>query len=375
MINSDRWLSPLIEASTQTQAISYFAAYRFPKGMPDVGPALLKAYDGLALAHAVRTEEGVARLLTYWASRDHFVASGESFRARLEGQLLPGHGLVNKLFTKPPPWWRKVKLGTAVLSAAAFFGAMEIIDNRYDRVFAVPALVIKAEKSRIDINEGEPFRTTVTIVNQLPTTPHRNVSVSAYLLDKQEKRTELRLVESEIPVLATGAPRELVVEGAAPAVGDFQLVVSTAADAGRLALSKRFEGRSRLVVWSAIPVGRLQKVEARGAWARFGGQISVGRAAPEGLDCELQVLGVPGLNFENQLSAPVADRGKKWQTAGAGSDAIALLTWSLAPVASQQKVGIDLALLGDAKTDWDAVANNATLRCEYRKEKLDEVRS
>jgi hypothetical protein len=366
-----KWLSLLTLPSQQGTTVPYFAAYQLPPNAAALTDETTKPFDGLQVAHAVHADDGERHLLTYWKSSDHFVVAGDSFCQSLHVSLLPGHGRVDKFVMQPKPWFERVKVSTVILSVAALFGAAEVIDNRYDRAFAVPALVIKPERSSIDVNEGGTIRSVFVLVNQLPGTPHRNVALSAFLVDQSGKRNPLTVTESGIPVLAGGLTKEVIVEGTVSSVGKYDLVVQATADAGRLSWAKQFVSKTVLVAWPRIPAGSFRKIEARDGWARFQGLIAVGPEAPNGLDCELEIQGVPSLRFEDQFEARVSDRALKWNVAGVGSSSVALLTWSLTPVKSQTTVPIELSLLSDSQANWDEVVKRARLKCDYRKEKLD----
>ena len=353
--------------------IPYFAAYLPPEAMKALPKDVTIGLDGLVLAHLVRINDGSSRVFTYWGTKEHFDASGEILRDRLlQAQLLPERGPVSAVFTPPQPWWKKINPLTVILSIAAGVGALDAIKIHYDWLLAEPLLLVRPEKSKVEIIESSDLRMTVTLVNQLPRTEHSNIKVAAELIDKDKKSYPLRLVEHDIAALPGGSTKDLLIEGAAPSVGEYIFRVNATAKAGWWPSSKTFPADARFIVWPKIPHGSIRLVEIKPLWARFAGTIVVGLAAPQGLDCELQIQGTPGLKFENQFHSTVRNDNLQWHTAGQLENTVSILTWSTATVGAMQSVTAEFILIGESVTDWKAVSEKIKLNCSARQEKLNE---
>jgi hypothetical protein len=354
--------------------IPYFAAYQ-PSGQIKALPKdLTGGLEGLVLAHLVIMNDGSSRVFTYWGTRAHFDVNGEILRERLQAQLLPDRGTVGAVSGPPQPWWKKINLPAFVLALPALWGTAELIGNHYDWLFAEPLLLVRPEKSKVEIIESSDMRMTVTLVNQLPRTEHRNIKVAAELIDNKDKKSyPLQLVEHDIAALPGGATKDLVIEGTAPPVGEYAFHVDATAKAGRLPSSKTFRGEARFIIWPKTPRGSIHLLETKPPWAHFKGTIAVGPAAPQGLDCELQSQGTPELKFDNQFnSIDVGSSNLKWYTAGQLENAVSILTWSTGPVESMRSVTVEFILNREPATDWKAVTEKIKINCNMRQEKLDE---
>lgn len=352
--------------------IPYFAVY-LPSGqMKALLKDLIVGLEGLVLAHLVRMNDGSSRVFTYWGTKEHFDASGEILRDRLQAQLLPERGPVSAVSTPPQPLWKKINPVTVVLSIAALVGALDAIWIHYDWLIAEPLLLVRPEKSKVEIIESSDMRMTVTLVNQLPRTEHRNIKVAAELVDKDKKSYPLRLVEHDIAALPGGAMKDLVIEGTAPIVGEYAFHVDATAKAGWLPSSKTFRGEARFIIWPKTPRGSILLKKTKPPEARFTGTIAVGPAAPQGLDCEIQSRGTPGLKFDEYFITTVGNSNLKRNMTGQFENAVSNLTWSTAPVESMRYVTVNFILLGDLATDWKAVSEKIELNCNTRQEKLNE---
>ena len=133
-----------------------------------------------------------------------------------------------------------------------------------------------------------------------------------------------------------------------------------------------FPGDARVVIWPKTPRGSIRLLETKPSWARFVGTIAVGPAASNGLDCELQSQGTPGLKFENQFHTTVGSRNLRWRTAGQLENTVSILTWSTTAVESMRSVTAEFILLREPVTDWKAVSEKIKLNCYARQEKLNE---
>ena len=368
-------LTKLVNRNASSRPVPYFASIRTPDPADLVQPKLIENLEGMLLAHVVRIEDGSSQLFTYWESEEHFRSGRAVLFQRLVAPLVAVQGLVATPMTPAVKWWKSIKLSTLILSAAGILGALEVLGNRYERLFAEPYVLVKPERSKFEVIEGEDFRTTVGLANQLPVAEHRGINVAAYLQDRQGQRYPLKLTESEIPVLSGGVTRDLVIEGKLPSAGEYIFKVDVDAASGLLRWPKAFNASSRIVIWPNTPRGLLRLINASGSQARFAGAIAVGPAAPHGVECALQIRGIPNLQYNDQHSATVEIHVGKLKTAGEKEDLVSQLSWSTGPVEAKKTVTVNLILLGDAATDWVALIKKSTLDCEFRKEKFNVSKS
>jgi hypothetical protein len=97
----------------------------------------------------------------------------------------------------------------------------------------------------------------------------------------------------------------------------------------------------------------------------------MGNAAPQGLDCELEIQGVPGLQYDHQIfSLAVPILSDKFVAADDGAKSDSVLHWSTAPVTSHA-ARVDFVLSGAAGTNW-AMVQNSKPTCLNRSEKLND---
>jgi hypothetical protein len=358
------------------KTVPYLAAFVLHSLPTAADDKALQDFEGLLLSHVVSGDSGTSRLVTYWASVAHYLNSQSAVEVLLKGTPLL-QGRVARIAYEKKPWWKGIKPATVVLSAAALFGALEVLTNRYDRLFAEPQLLVKAS-GHFDIVEGEDLRRTIVLRNQLATTGHNSIRVLASWQGRDEKtktKGQLRLAEAEVPVLAGGDSRELMVEGVAPASGNYVMKIDAIAEAGWFRGRKAFEANVPFRVWPNLPEGRISHVKSYRDRARYELRVLVGRAANKGLDCALEIKGVPELRYERQFHSPVGGYKETWHSAGNGRLAISVLNWSTGPIEAMQDIQMDLNLAGTAETAWASLATNAALTCQPRTEKLDEPSS
>lgn len=328
----------------------------------------LKAIDGLKAWHTVATPGGTNHLFTYWASKDHFTRDGHRLEKRL-GTPATTQGLLGQAGTTAIPWWKRISLTTVVLSIAAVLGALEVISNRYDRLFAQPDLQVKTAP-RFDAIEGAELASTLQVVNQV-STGHTNIVLAGELTSAGGQPQRVVLSANRIPELAGSTSKDIVAIVASPKAGQYKLRVVADASAGLMRSRKRFESDANVTVWPKLPMGAVELRQNHETNAVLAGTVVLGPAAPNGLDCALEVAKVSGLRFAGLFDMPVGHSNPSWHTAGEGVDSVAVLRWSIAPVLEgKQKLTLDVVLTRDGQTDWRLVASDTRLLCLYRKEKF-----
>ena len=349
-------------------AIPYLAEFPFGATAPPQSTDV-KDIDGLKLWHVVVTPGATNWLVTYWLSKDHFLRDGPTLARRL-GTTVGNQGLVGDIGSPPIPWWKRIKPGTAVLSVAAFLGALEVISNRYDWLFAEPELLISMQHARFDVIEGDELPVPVRIVNQI-STEHSDITLGAEIVSVDHQPQRLTLGVDRIPQLAGSASKDIAAIVTLAKAGSYRLRVAADASAGALRSRKHFETYGDVKVWPKLPAGRIQIREVHGPNAFLSGLLTVGPPALNGLDCELEILEVPGLRFGGMFDMPFDHSAPLWNSAGKGLDSAAVLRWSVGVVPEGKKeLGVDVVVSRDGHTDWASVMQNARFLCQYRREKF-----
>lgn len=362
-----RVVDSLGKAGSSPNPVPYMAEYLLDGNvMPSNDD--LKAIDGLRAWHTVATPGGTSRLFTYWASKDHFTRDGHRLEKRL-GARATTEGLLGQAGTTAISWWKRISLTTVVLSIAAFLGALEVISNRYDRLFAGPDLQVKTAP-RLDAIEGAELASPLQVVNQV-STGHTNIVLAGELTSVGSQPQRVVLSANRIPELAGSSSKDIVAIVAAPKPGKYKLRVVADASAGLMRSRKRFESDMDVTVWPKLPIGLVELRQSPEPNAVLAGTVVLGPAAPNGLDCVLEVAKFPGLRFAGLFDMPIGHSNPSWHTAGEGVDSVAVLRWSIAPVLEgKQRLTLDVVLARDGQTDWPLVARDTRLQCVYRKEKF-----
>ena len=356
-----------LSAPPAADGVPHFAAFELAsEGSSGVAEAI-KELPGLMLAHVLRNPGERDRLITYWASLSTYALNRASVQKLAGSAAQATEGLVDVVVVPSVKWWKRVKLSTWILSAAALLGAVEAIADYFDHLFEPPQLMIKPDKSRFEALEGTQWQAHVAVINQLLKTEHRDVRLQATLAGADNKPVPVRILENELPTLAVGATRDIQIEGVAPPAGVYTLSLDVDAHAGWLRRGRSFPASALIVVFPKKPLSRVTLVESNATMARFNVDITMGNAAPKGLDCDLEIQGVPGLHYDHQISSyDLALSSDSMQSADSGADSDTVLHWS-AGASTVHSAQVLFALSGLPGTDWKAVAR-ATPVCRNRSE-------
>ena len=103
----------------------------------------------------------------------------------------------------------------------------------------------------------------------------------------------------------------------------------------------------------------------------FSGAVAVGAAAPNGLDCELEIAGISGLEFV-LFEFPRLHTAADWLHNDTPGGEVALLRWAVLAVPQDQILQFQLALRKSPNIDWAKLAGQAAVRCFHRKENFRE---
>jgi hypothetical protein len=331
---------------------------------------VLADFDGL---YAIQEVVGKPHsFISYWKSAEHFERERKSFFETTNATKLLLAGTSGRLHLPKKLLIERFTWSTALLTAAAVLGAVEVVRNHYDRIFASPELAIDVANPPRNVVEGALLNVTATVENLHSVAAHRNLRFKAALMDGETERLALSSPEPELSSLLPTRVRSFTAEGTAPAAGSYKLVVEVSAEAGRLPPGKTFRTVSAVNVWSQKPVGELTLKRVRGTTGDFLAKVTVGPAAPLGLLCELTVKGVGELGFDaDEWRSAATSRLGTFLTGGAGDTATARLRWEWGASDAYRTMSAELSLVGHDKTDWSAVARNAALMCTSIKESAD----
>jgi hypothetical protein len=362
-------LGRLSGESSSTPAIPYFAEYSLSVGSELPNSVDITRYPGLLSYSLIRPERGTLRVVTYWSARDHFLRDGERFGKEIHAMTTDVDGFISGLTIHPEPFWKRVPWYTFVLGIAAFFGALQAIGNHYDWIFSAPSLALKSEKARIQIVEGAEFHEVASLISHAPVA-QREVVLSASLKSKSAPEASLRVEPAQLTHIQAGESQAIVIDGKAPPAGDYEFVVSAKARAGLLRSSKAFELRRSVTVWPKLPTGKLSVRNVQGEMGLLSGSIAIGPAAPNGLDCELEIKGIPGLKYDGVFDFPFLHEAARWRTNETPGKEIASLRWVVLPVQGREEIRFQVAFFHGSGIDWNKVSRDSSLRCFYRKEKF-----
>lgn len=307
-------------------------------------------------------------LYVFWRSSEHFKLGSPAAQAAAGASSTSGDGMLGEVGMAQAPWWRQVKPATWLLSTAALLGALEVISNRYDRLFATPALSFRSDKPSLHFVEGEGIRTTLQLVNDTPT-PHEEVVLTSQVLSPAGKAPPLSVTPTEVALLAGLGQKDVVLSGDRLAVGKYKFRVEANAKAGLLRQSRTFAVDVPVEVWSKVPQGSLALRDAQQGSAIIDGVLRIGPPARLGLDCEVQVDGLAALDYQGSFDLGVVHSAPRWSIAGSGGNRIGLLSWSVGAVPdSFQTLRFVVVFTGPRGMDWKSVVPAAKISCQYRRE-------
>jgi hypothetical protein len=373
MADSLNSLADLPVASAGVKPVPYFGAFDLREGMEEVPKDALRDVPGLMLSHIVRRIDGVSSLFTYWSTFDHYESGKGIVAQRIGSAPAAGSGHVTTMKVPLVAWWRRIRPATLLLSMAALLGAFKVITNEFDRGFAEPSLLVKPAKTRLEAIEGSELTTSVQVVNQHLMVDHHGVRVKAAFQSQGGASAPVNVLDLEVPSIAGGVTKDIAIETKLPLKpGPHVLDITASAKAGLFRERQVFSGKVDLFIWPQKPTSRLQIVSSSAGWGRYQAIIALGYAAPQGLDCDLEIRSIEGLRYKNQINSSTSIYRDQFVSAGSGKNANALLRWSTGPVGGQRAINVSLILLGESATDWGNLLQVSTLTCSQRSEKFDE---
>src|SRR5262245_39463314 len=115
-------------------------------------------FPGLLVVHEIRpSSSGAIRLVAYWSTRDHFDRDGKSLANELSAARADSHGFVANPQLPREPFWKRIRLHTALLSVAAVIGAVQVITGTYNWLFVRPDLELKVTATKYSAVENQQF--------------------------------------------------------------------------------------------------------------------------------------------------------------------------------------------------------------------------
>lgn len=328
----------------------------------------ISKYPGLLFCHEVRSANGTIRLVACWSTKDHFTRDSASFAGELGAVLADDHGFVASPKFQNEPLWKRIRPTTALITAAAVIGAIQVIVQTYHWLFVTPSLELKAIKLEYSAVENQQFTQTLEILNHLPAT-HRDIALTGTLRDASGKEHSVKLQPASVPHLSAKESQAVAVVATAPRAGKYQLSIDVRASAGHFMPAATFPFVRDVIVWPELPVGRVGVGYVRDDMVFVLGRLDIGPSALHGLECELEIPRVSGLHFEDAFDFLSLERKAEWHTVETPGEEDAILSWSTDSIEGERSVEFSLALQRQAATDWHAVLKQAEVRCQYRRRK------
>jgi hypothetical protein len=372
MESLNRLKSSLDAQAADAKPVPYVACYRSPLSLaPD---QLVGTVDGLQAIQDVHLGGGETAFVTFWASSTHHERASERMTKELGATATLLAGPAGALELPSKPWYQRIKLTTAVLSVAALFGALEVISNRYERIFAAPELALRSDKQVFTVVESEDIATSFTVESLLPVAEHRDIAVSASLVDAKGNSTDLKVLDPQMSSLTATKSRVFNVVAKAPSTGAYKMHFDVKAKAGWLRGERVFSTEASLTSWPQKPKGHIALKTPRPTNADFIVFADVGSAAPHGVACDLTLSGPGSVTFNRDewRSVEATTLGKYLQ-AGTGESAIARLRWAWPVAAMQRRLTAEMTLTGEVNTNWSLLQQRARVDCVPLKEKEDAI--
>jgi hypothetical protein len=361
-------LAPLEENQNDNTGIPWLAAYDISE--PDNAERIvIRKHPGLLSYHLGSSGRGHVRLITYWRTREHFLAG----RGRLEdvlGQSLriwSGH--IRSYHSRPPALVKRLRWGLVLTTSLAVLAGVDNVRNAASSLFAKPGVWVSSERLRY--LQGDPLDATVTIESS--SLARQSIAVKrARVMEGQRVAASLHTEPEAIPELGPNASRAVRLIGTLPSVGFYKLRLDVAARAGRLRSPAVITEEPDFEVWSraprAVPI-TLQSVEQATAFAKAG--ILVGVPAPYGLALRVTARRSPDVT-DIITDLPGARTLRPWSVIGTLGREVGWCEYALPPAEKFQRVDFRLVNSGRPSTDWEAVLSHMELNVTaLRKEMQD----
>lgn len=355
-------------ASAETKATPYVAVHATQ--LAEVPTELEKGLGGLLMLQPIRTTGASLALVSYWASQAQFDQAAVVYGARLGTPRPSLGGSAEPLLPARKEWFPRwsAKLSTVVLSVAAFFGALEVIVNRYDRVFAAPQFSVRLDAPAYNLDEGQPFQVTATVENLMPVAELSNVRIAPTLPHPNGTSTTVTPADPPGTSLPATKQRAYILKGEAPPPGEYRLNVRVSGAAGWVREDRSEDTASQLVVWPHAPTVNLKLKTAAPDAADMSLAVRVGNAAGGAVECDL-ILPVGGLVFKPEYWRPADNAARVDWVAGPAPDGIARLRMHWPSVKSRSILRAEFTVRTTGTTDWAHVIQHSLGSCSIEKER------
>lgn len=346
-----------------------------------VDPAVLP--EGMLAVHTITNGNGSRTLLTYWASEADFRRDGVSFGAHFSGSTTSPRGYVGSPIRHPQPWYKKLTPVTWILSLTTALGALDALYNRYELLFASPAVSIKPDTGDTNIRhsvENLPVSVKFSVRNSLDVAL-RDLRVAAVLQppgavaeDGCRGCVPMGLDEEDTLKLSAGESTTLVaqvIDTTKLTAGRWEAVVTAQARAGYLRGEHAFRRRIPVEIWQPLAVDRLNS-EARGQSAGvLNGEIKVGVALPQGMECIAVVKGLSGL-FSGRVALKDISGNELVKSASWAprepTAALYRMKWQSVPVEKGfTALYFQVFIEGAENTNWGDLKDRTKVDCYPRK--------
>lgn len=363
----------LLQGGGHGPSPAFLAEYLLP---PNVQVDIdLARYPGLLFYYLVQHDTPQQRLCTVWRSRAYYSMAGGRLQAALRATAVAAEGSISHSGVPVKPFWKRQSALTALLALTTLLGALEVLRNHFEAFFVPPSLTLAWDKYRAEYTEGEEFAEPMELVNNLPI-PHKRIRLAASW--KKQGATAplalpLHLSPSRVAYLGVGASSDITASGRAPRFGKYEITFLVSARAGHMADRVASTFVRPVTVWPARPAGTLAfRTLADPRTAILGGELYIGPAATNGLDCELTFSPGGGLQDRGTFDFPglVANSSRFLHSSDALAGGIASMTWRVHPQPERKLILFKFAVSRDGNTDWNKLARDARIACFYREEKL-----
>jgi hypothetical protein len=341
----------------------YLVEYALPPDASPLAATLPLDCPGLLFCHCLG-EPRPQTLLAYWATREHYESGGKVFEQWAGGLAEPPlrRAFVQRLRFASKPWWkRRGWYALALGSVLTALSAVDAVLTHYGALTAEPTLSLAVSPTAQPLVENHQGEVTLSVVNHTAVA-HRDAEILPAEITGPSRQVAWRTAETRIPEIVSEKQLDLKFTGRISRPGSYQMEFAVKACAGYLRPCRTLVApvRAQLQVWSRHPQVELTAFQDRGAIGEFQCKLLVSEAAAHGVDCRMEVQGVPALRYENLSFAPLSET-PSWMTTGyqkGSPDApaeISVLTWSSTPIGAFQQIAFDVALSGMPAEGWQAL--------------------
>lgn len=347
----------LIADGQELTALHFVSVHR--SSVATVSGDLVGTFDGLLAIQSLNSDNGWTHI-SFWASGEHFNLARQRFIGELGITGVLAEGPAAPLLQRKKPWYKSVKPTTVVLSTAALIGALEVITNRYERLFAAPDAALRLDQREYVLTQGERISTEATIENLMAVADLREISAEAFVRS-DKSRSPLNVTDPRLPAIQAAKERTFRVDGLAPPPGDYELMVEVKARAGYFRWAPRsYVHSANLRVYPLVPSGVLSVTKQTPTSAELTATVRTGSAIKGTGTCE--IFFAPGPEFRYQ--SLYTDDPTEFEPLRANSgDWMPVITWRPGVVTEKTEFHRRFNLQANTAVDWTQIINRAKIAC------------